>query len=160
MFRSLWRSGMKLRRFKFSISCQKNCFADWEASVVSLNFYKRLLDFSQEHIIWDKGVGEFKKFTTSCQIFTIIHSYFLSLLHFCLVHVISSVECQNWCWIKLLLLSAAELYHLGYIQGIIKNQNKHSTPNSSIDALSKWHEPDIKFQILKINKVGKSYHRI
>ena len=99
MSRSLWRSGKKLRKFKFSISCQKKtCFADWEASVVSLNFYKRLLDFSQEHIIWDKGVGEFKKFTTSCQIFTIIHSYFLSLLHFCLVHVNLSVEFRNWSW--------------------------------------------------------------
>ena len=29
-----------------------------------------------------------------------------------------------------------------------KNQNKHSTLNSSFDAQSKWHEPDIKFQIL------------
>ena len=29
-------------------------------------------------------------------------------------------------------------FHAGW-----KNQNKHSTLNSSIDALSKWHEPDI-----------------
>ena len=28
--------------------------------------------------------------------------------------------------------------HVGW-----KNQNKHSTLNSSFDALSKWHEPDI-----------------
>ena len=30
-------------------------------------------------------------------------------------------------------------YHVGW-----KNQNKHSKLNSSFDALSKWHEPDIK----------------
>ena len=29
---------------------------------------------------------------------------------------------------------------------IEKNQNKHSTLNLSFNALSKWHEPDIKFQ--------------
>ena len=31
-------------------------------------------------------------------------------------------------------------FHVGW-----KNQNKHSTTNSSFDALSKWHEPDIIF---------------
>ena len=33
-------------------------------------------------------------------------------------------------------------FHVGW-----KNQNKHSTLNSSFDALSKWHEPDIIFKI-------------
>ena len=34
-----------------------------------------------------------------------------------------------------------------------KNQNKHSTLNSSINALSKWHEPDISYQkILTFDK--------
>ena len=33
-------------------------------------------------------------------------------------------------------------FHVGW-----KNQNKHSTINSSFDALSKWHEPDIRFNL-------------
>ena len=37
-------------------------------------------------------------------------------------------------------------FHFGW-----KNQNKHSTLNSSFDALFKWHEPDIGLKILKIH---------
>ena len=33
-------------------------------------------------------------------------------------------------------------FHVGW-----KNQNKHSTLNSSFDDVSKWHEPDIKLEI-------------
>ena len=38
-------------------------------------------------------------------------------------------------------------FHVGW-----KNQNKHSTLNSSFDALSKWHEPDISHSLRNICK--------
>ena len=80
------------------------------------------------------------------------------------------VECQIFV-IVIFFLTVAEFYNLGYIKGIYKcaltqtrsflvicntfrsdfhvswkNQNKHSTLNSSFNALSKWHDPHIKKQ--------------
>ena len=44
------------------------------------------------------------------------------------------VICTNIC-----LVTFRSSFHVGW-----KNQNKHSTLNLSFDALSKWHEPDIR----------------
>ena len=81
-----------------------------------------------------------------------------------------SIECQNWCWMSnIIFFNCSWVLQFGvhsrYYMGALtqersflvicttfrsdfyvgwKNQNKRSTPNSSFDALSKWHEPDIK----------------
>ena len=80
-----------------------------------------------------------------------------------------SVECRNWCWMSNIcycyLVNCSQVLHLGahskdykgeLTQFVVicttfrsafhvgwKNQDKHSTQNSSFDALSKWHA-DIK----------------
>ena len=102
--------------------------------------------------------------------------------YLCLVHVIwtdrrMSKLVLNVKYLLLLsFLTAAKFYHLGHIQKwsflVIcttfrsafhvswKNQNKHSTLNSSFDTLFKWHEPDIRQTIIHLGPCGQFHLQI
>ena len=80
----------------------------------------------------------------------------------CHLNVVIDVECQIY--VIVVFLTVAEFYNLGHIQGIIrlfhvgwKNQNKHSTLNSSFDALLKWHDPHIRTKIISFQGCFDNY---
>ena len=70
------RSSKMFWKFEFLFSCPKqNSSTKWEDSVVSLNFFERLLGFCQQHV-WHfsrQMGGKIQTFTTSCRIFKIIN---------------------------------------------------------------------------------------
>ena len=43
-----------LERFCLVFLPKQSCFTDWEAGIVSLKVFERLLDFSQQHVTKDK----------------------------------------------------------------------------------------------------------
>ena len=130
MFRLLWRFGKSCEKLNF-------CFP-----AKTEPFYLLRSQCSKPKLFWKDA-------------------WFFSL-NVWLISFQQSFKCRNWCWMSnnwtnsryykrsflVICTTSRSTFHFGW-----RNQNIHSTLNSSFDTLSKWHEPDIRQMGVKNSNV-------
>ena len=105
-----------------------------------------MLDLCLVHVIWTER--QMSKLVLNAK-------YFLLLYFFNYGWVLQFGAHSRYCKFLVICITFKSDFCV-----ILKNQNKHSTLNSSINTLSKWHEPDInKFLFILISDIKHSWIR-